>query len=102
MQPNELLSPATPLFTLTVQSLEPIFKSWIKEVLTSSEPVNDSEPEFFTRQDVCRILHLSLPTVDRYTRIGILEGKKVGNRILYSKESLEKALNIISESKAKK
>ncbi|HUX56450.1 MAG TPA: helix-turn-helix domain-containing protein [Bacteroidales bacterium] len=99
---SKSLLPSEPLFTLTLEKLEPIFKTWLYEVLKASEPVPDPEPAFFTRHDVRRILHISLPTVDKYTHAGILKGQKCGNRILYSKDSIQEALKGISEVKFKR
>ncbi|HLN20619.1 MAG TPA: helix-turn-helix domain-containing protein [Bacteroidales bacterium] len=73
----------------------PEFKETLKDVVNRTIEERQSgvsEPILYTRDQLRRILHLSLPTIDRYTNLGILEAKKVGNRTLYSKESVDKAL----------
>jgi hypothetical protein len=94
-------APTTPLFQLTIEAFEPVFKNWVKEVLTetATEPVLDNEPEFFTRLDIKRILHISLPTIDRYCRMGILNGSKIGNRILFPRSSIQEALRTMKSEK---
>jgi hypothetical protein len=63
------------------------------EVFTVPEPV------LYCRAETARILRISLPTLDRYTNLKLIEGKKVGNRILYSKECIETALRSIPARK---
>jgi len=77
-------------------------RATINKAFDDRQPAPDSEPAFFTRHDVRRILHISLPTVDKYTHAGILKGQKCGNRILYSKDSIQEALKGISEVKFKR
>lgn len=83
----------------------PEFKETLKTVVNKTleeREMGSSEPIFYTRDQLKRILHLSLPTIDRYTNLGILEAKKVGNRTLYLKESVDKALKDYATRKYKR
>lgn len=88
--------PSEPLYALTLDKIEPIFKNWIKEVLTSEKPVEQPPLVFYSRYEVCKLLKISLPTLGRYMNLGIVTGKKVGNRILFSQDDIDKALHEIN------
>lgn len=87
--------PSEPLYALTLDKIEPIFKGWIKEVLASEQPV-EQPLVFYSRYEVCKLLKISLPTLGRYMNLGIVTGKKVGNRILFSQDDIDKALHEIN------
>ena len=61
------------------------------------------EPKrYLTRHDMSSLLRLSLVTVDKYTRLGTLQGQKIGNRILYAPEEAERALQAIAANTFRK
>ena len=90
----------TPLFSLTLAQLEPCFKKWVYELLQA--PEQEPEPKFLTRNEVCQVLHISKPTLQRYTQLKIIAGSKVGNRILYSTDAIKKAVQGIETAKYKR
>jgi len=56
-------------------------------------PTKDKiEKKYLTKKQVCEQLHVSLPTVDRHTRDGLLKMRKVGNRCLYDADHLRESL----------
>ncbi len=89
--------PSEPLYALTLDKIEPILKGWIKEVLASEQPL-EQPLVFYSRYEVCKLLKISLPTLGRYMNLGIVTGKKVGNRILFSQDDIDKALHEINRS----
>jgi hypothetical protein len=90
-------SPVTtePIYTLTLDKLEPIFKGWVRDVLADEKPV-DQPFVLYSRYEVCKLLKISLPTLGRYMNLGIVAGKKVGNRILFSQDDINNALHEIN------
>lgn len=86
-----------PLFSLTLDKLEPVFKTWIKDVLADEKP-SVAELVFYSRYEICKLLKISLPTLGRYLTLGIVTGKRIGNRILFSQEDIDKALIEINKS----
>lgn len=80
-----------PLYSLDLQTIEPIFKTWIAEVLSGlkHEP---TVPVYYSRYEICKLLKISLPTLGRYVDLGIIVGHKVGNRILFSQKDIDAAL----------
>lgn len=94
---------------------EPLFKFTLREYDTinryyewrASNPLQElkkpEEPKrYLTRHDMSALLRLSLVTVDKYTRLGTLQGQKIGNRILYAPEEAERALQAIAANTFRK
>ncbi len=52
-----------------------------------------------TRQQTAQILGISLPTLDDYTRNGIIPASRIGTRIRYKKADVYSALKEISTIK---
>ena len=55
-------------------------------------------PQFYTRNQVKTLLKISLPTLHRYTKLGILKSKKLGNRVLYKISDVESAFHDLKKS----
>jgi hypothetical protein len=91
---NQSERSSEPLFSLTLDKIEPVFKTWVRDVL--SEKPAKPELIFYSRYEICKLLKISLPTLGRYMNLGIVTGKKVGNRILFSQEDINNALHEIN------
>ena len=50
------------------------------------------EPRYYTRVETAQLLHVTLPTLHRLTKDGLITSKKVGNRILYEAEAIDAAV----------
>lgn len=50
------------------------------------------EPKFYSRKETAQLLHVTLPTLARLTKDGLITAKKVGNRILYEAEAIDAAV----------
>jgi len=93
----------SPLYTLTLQRLEPIFKKWFWE-LSQPQAQSTAQPEpekFLTRNDVSVILRISLPTLDKYCDEGILSPVRVGRRILFRPADIQKSIDSVNNRKWK-
>ncbi len=55
----------------------------------SKEPIS---PEYRTRKETSKKLHVSLPTLNRFDKDGILTAHKIGGRVLYLESDIEMAL----------
>ena len=73
-----------------------LFSPFIDEIVDRvSERVlaaSKKEPKFYTRKETAEILHITLPTLARITKDGLLCAKRVGSRILYEAEAIEEAV----------
>lgn len=54
-----------------------------------------NQPKYLTRFQAAELLHLTLPTLHVYTQAGIIRGRKVGSRVLYSEEDIKAAVQDI-------
>ena len=72
---------------LTVEELQDLIHSIFKEELQLLLP-KKGEPKYLTRKEVCSSLKISLPTLVRYTQIGVVKGFRIGTRILYRLEDI--------------
>lgn len=50
------------------------------------------EPKFYSRRETAQLLHVTLPTLARLTKDGLITAKKVGSRILYDAEAIDEAV----------
>ena len=50
------------------------------------------EPKFYSRKETAELLRVTLPTLARLTKDGLITAKRVGNRILYEAEAIDSAV----------
>lgn len=81
-------------FTLSLKEAKAVIRDCINECLQENKPNVPSPdlPRYLTRKEVAKILGLSLPTLDRYNSLGLIQSKRIGNRVLFSDEDIQKAL----------
>lgn len=56
-------------------------------VLTTNKPL-----KYYSRQETAQLLRITLPTLARLTKDGILPAKKIGSRILYDASTIDEAV----------
>lgn len=50
------------------------------------------EPKYYTRQETADLLRVTLPTLARLTKDGLIACKRVGTRVLYEAHSIDEAV----------
>ena len=50
------------------------------------------EPRYYTRQETADKIHVTLPTLARLTKEGLIESKRIGSRILYDADAIDRAV----------
>lgn len=80
------MSALTPLLTPFVDM---VADRIVKQLLPT---MANKEPRYYTRAETARLLHVTLPTLHRLTKDGLITAKKVGNRILYEAEAIDAAV----------
>lgn len=50
------------------------------------------EPKFYTREETAKLLRVTLPTLARLTKDGVISAKRIGGRILYDAEAIDEAV----------
>jgi excisionase family DNA binding protein len=77
--------PIDQLATAIAEKLQPYFPL---------QTIEKSKSEAYkTRKETAEMLNISLPTLNEYTKKGILKGYKVGVRVLYKLSEIESALS---------
>lgn len=80
--------------SIPLEKFEEVIKASVSEVLNANieKDTQDSEKAYLTRQQTAKLLHISLTTLDTYTREEIIKGYKMGHRVLYKKSDIGDAL----------
>lgn len=77
----------------------------IEEKLKNFQPTNVSpsqtKGEYLSRKEVCKLLKISLATLHYWSKDGILQGYRIGGRVLYRQTEITAALDNISAFKGK-
>lgn len=84
------------LINLSTDDLSNIIENSVCKALNQtgrSQPQMTKKPEYLTRKATAEKLHISLTTLDTYTRLGILNAVKVGHRVLYNSADLTESLS---------
>jgi hypothetical protein len=58
----------------------------------SSKITNDTDKAIFTRQETASLIHISLPTLNDYTKRGLIKGSRLGTKVLYKIQDIQEAL----------
>ena len=83
------------LFTsLQTEDIKSIFEEVLKEhiselVSTKSDGVGNP---LLSRKETAKLLCISLPTLNEWTKTGILKAHRIGNRVLYKEQEVIEAL----------
>jgi len=56
------------------------------------QSTNNKPVKYLTRKETAAKLRISVPTLDDWTRTGVLKSKRVGSRILYDIVDVESAI----------
>jgi len=74
----------------------------IDEKLRQSKSSKNHQCNFLGRIEVSRLLKISLPTLNEWSKLGWLQSYKIGNRVLYKQDEVENSLHKVSSLKHKK
>jgi len=83
-------------------------KRLLKEVLEESFNNNVRPKEevknktYLNRFEVAEMLKISLPTLNNWSKSGILQSYRIGNRVLYKPDEIEKAVQVVKNLKYKR
>jgi len=86
---------------LTIEELQDIIRSIVKEEFQHAATSKRKETIYLTRVETATFLKISLPTLNNYTKAGIVKGFRIGSRVLYKMEDVELSLNAIVTNRYK-
>lgn len=88
---------------------EPEFKTIIRDAVLNAiseiapkQQVKESTPELLTRAETAEYLGVSLPTLNDWTKNGIVKGYRIAGRVRYKRPDVENALKEIETFKNKR
>lgn len=88
------------LQTFEISDLEKAVFNSFKKVLKDFPPFQKKEKlELLSRKDAAKLLCISLPTLHQWTKDGVITAFRIGNRVLYKLEDINKALTQIKTLK---
>lgn len=56
------------------------------------QPTGKNQSKLISRREAANLLQISLPTLDDYTKRGLLNSYRIGRRILFKREEVEQSL----------
>ena len=82
----------------------------VKKIAESLQVKNDQqetpkvkEPsEYLTRKEVARFLKITLPTLHEWSKRGLLQSYRIGNRILYKAAEIQSSVHKVLNNKHRK
>lgn len=91
------------LITIPLNEFEEIQKNWLREVLEERKSQENTQQfrkePYGTRKEVAKELKISLPTLNDFTKRGIIKAYRIGGRVLYRWEEIYKSLQEIKSQK---
>ena len=88
------------IIVLTPEQLKQLIRETISEVLDRTPQA--TQQEYFTREEASELLKVSLPTIDKYSKQGLIRSQRIGGRILFHADDIRGALQSIDELKYKR
>ncbi len=72
--------------------LENLADAIAEKVATKIKAEDSNKPKYYTRKDLCEILHMTNPTVIEMVKRGEIREKKIRGRILYDAAEIDEAV----------
>lgn len=83
-----LLSP------ITLEEWTQVVNTAVENVIKNYKPPTPPpDNEYISRKETARILGISLPTLNNYTKRGLISSYRIGSRIRYKKDDVLESLN---------
>ena len=88
---------------INTDDLKKIFREVIEETKQESKPKESGKrPVYLNRFEVVELLKISLPTLNNWSKSGIVQSYRIGNRILYKASEIEDAIHSVKNLKYKR
>lgn len=84
---------------LSVHQLKDLISESVAEQLQNWTPKKKEPTEYLTRSEVAGILRISLPTLNDYTKTGVIKGYRINGRVLYKRVEVDNSLKEIQTIK---
>lgn len=85
---------STLIQNVTAEEFSETLRQVVREELSAMQPKPPTS-NYLTRIEVSKLLKISLPTLNEYTRKGIIRGSRIGSRILYLESDIASSVTDI-------
>jgi excisionase family DNA binding protein len=76
-----------------MQIAEPLINVIVERVAVKVKQMEEEkEPRFYTRKEAAELLHVTLPTLNEYTKQGRLKSRRINGRVLYDANEIDNAV----------
>lgn len=82
--------------------LKTIVQFEVQKIVSGLTTTPDPTPEFITRKEAKELLGISYPTLNEWTKNGIIPAKRIGTRVRYQKSDVYASLKSIDSIKYKR
>lgn len=91
----------TQIFTsIPLEEFKTVLSETVKqEVEKFNRPQPEKPTEFITRKETARILGVSLPTLNDWTKRGLFPCYRIASRVRYKKEEINSSLQLVKSLK---
>lgn len=87
---------------LLYETFETKFKVLVQGNQVQSNQVQSNKPAYYSRSEVAKLLKISLPTLNEWSKQGIIQSYRIGKRVLYKTEEIENSLIEVENYKYKR
>ena len=82
-------------------------KKVLREVLEEksndfAKPVKSEDQDYLSRKEVARLLKISLTTLNDWSKQGIVQSYRIGNRVLYKRNEIDDSISKVQNIKYKR
>lgn len=86
--------------TLPIQEIADAVAEQLTQVINQLNQNNREKDEgYLTREEVSKLIKLSPPTLNEYTKRGLIKAYKIGKRVLYKKSEIDASLSLMFNRK---
>ncbi len=76
-----------------MQIAEPFINVLVDRLVVKMKQMEkEKEPRFYTRKEAAELLHVTLPTLNEYTKQGRLKSRRINGRVLYDANEIDNAV----------
>jgi excisionase family DNA binding protein len=89
---------------INIEELKNLLREVIEEKLKLDSNPKESKKglAYLNRFEVAKILKISLPTLNNWSKAGTIQSYRIGNRILYKSDEIEQAVQTVRNLKYKR
>ncbi|MCE5347116.1 MAG: helix-turn-helix domain-containing protein [Bacteroidales bacterium] len=89
---------------INTDDLKKLFKEVLEEKLSQlpKPEIKGKKSNYLNRFEVAEMLKISLPTLNNWSKSGIVQSYRIGNRVLYKPDEIDQAIQTVKNLKYKR